>query len=63
MIEITENDKIYYFKRTLISSVFKRCRDENKIENESFKYEILERLYCNRVIKVLLHKKVNNASV
>ena len=62
MIEIIENNKIYYFKRTQISSVFKRCRDENKIENESFEYGILGRSYSNGVIKVLLHKKVNNTS-
>ena len=62
MIEIIENDKIYYFKRTPISSVFKRCRDENKIENESFEYGILGRSCSNRVMKVLLHKKVNDTS-
>ena len=62
MIEIIENDKIYYLKRTPISSIFKRCRDENKIENKSFKYRILGRLYSNGVIKVLLHKKINNTS-
>ena len=62
MIEIIENNKIYYFERTPISSVFKRCRDENKIENESFEYRILGRSYSNGVIKVLLHKKVNNTS-
>ena len=42
--------------------MFKRFRDENKIENESFEYRILGRSYSNGVIKVLLYKKVNNTS-